>query len=108
MFTTKRKEMVAILENQITMKLETKLKGVIVLLTLTLLWMTVMWNNDTSTIEEQKSTINELGMRNDSLHDELFIMSIEVGRHELTRDFFFDKHKNLQLEYENYLNHETE
>jgi hypothetical protein len=47
-------------------------------------------------------------MRNDSLHDELFIMSIEVGRHELTRDFFFDKHKNLQLEYENYLNHETE
>ena len=90
------------------MKIETKLKGVVVLLTLTLLWMTVMWNNDTLIIEEQKSTINELGMENDSLHDELFIMSIEVGRHELTRDFFFEKHKNLQLEYENYLNHETE
>jgi hypothetical protein len=90
------------------MKIETKLKGVVVLLTLTLLWMTVMWNNDTLTIEEQKITIDNLNNTKDSLHDENFIKSVELGRHELTRDFFFEKHKNLQLEYENYLNHETE
>ena len=44
----------------------------------------------------------------DSLHDELFISNVELGRHELTRDYFFEKHSNLQLEYENYLYHETE
>jgi hypothetical protein len=44
----------------------------------------------------------------DSLHDELFIQKVESGRHEFTRDFFFGKHPKLQLEYENYLNHETE
>lgn len=44
----------------------------------------------------------------DSLHDELFISKVENGRHEFTRDFFFGKHPKLQLEYENYLNHETE
>jgi hypothetical protein len=90
------------------MKLETKLKGVIVLLVLILLWMTVMWNNDITTIETQKITIDNLNNTKDSLHDENFIKSVELGRHELTRDFFFEKHKNLQLEYENYLNHETE
>lgn len=44
----------------------------------------------------------------DSLHDELFILNVELGRHELTRDYFFGKHPKLQLEYENYLHHETE
>jgi hypothetical protein len=44
----------------------------------------------------------------DSLHDELFISKVENGRHEFTRDFFFGKHPKLQLEYENYLHHETE
>jgi hypothetical protein len=44
----------------------------------------------------------------DSLHDELFISKVELGRHELTRDYFFEKHLDLQLEYENYLKHETE
>jgi hypothetical protein len=44
----------------------------------------------------------------DSLHDELFIIKVELGRHELTRDYFFEKHPKLQLEYENFINHETE
>jgi hypothetical protein len=44
----------------------------------------------------------------DSLYDELFYQKVESGRHELTRDYFFSKHPKLQLEYENYLNHETE
>ena len=44
----------------------------------------------------------------DSLHDELFISKVENGRHEFTREYFFGKHPKLQLEYENYLYHETE
>jgi hypothetical protein len=47
-------------------------------------------------------------MLSDSLHDELFISNVEINRHELTRDYFFKKHSNLQIEYENYLHLETE
>jgi hypothetical protein len=47
-------------------------------------------------------------MLSDSLHDELFISNVEINRHELTRDYFFKKHSDLQIEYENYLYHETE
>jgi len=61
------------------MKLETKLRGVIVLLVLILLWMTVMWNNDISTIQVQKTTIDNLNNTKDSLYDENFIKSVRVG-----------------------------
>jgi hypothetical protein len=44
----------------------------------------------------------------DSLKMELFILNVEIGRHEVTRDYFFGKYPKLQLDYENYLNHETE
>jgi hypothetical protein len=44
----------------------------------------------------------------DSLYDELFNTKVELGRHELTRDYFFSKYPKLQLEYVNYLYHETE
>ena len=57
---------------------------------------------------EQKNKINTLTYVSDSLHDELFIIKVELGRHELTRDYFFKKHPELQLEYENFINHETE
>jgi len=46
--------------------------------------------------------------RVDSLDMEIFILNAEIGRHEITRDYFFGKHPKLQLEYENFLNHETE
>ena len=83
------------------MTTEAKLKVGMVLSVLTLLWSTVMWSNSIETVKLQSNTI-------DSLHDELFILNVELGRHELTRDYFFGKHPKLQLEYENYLHHETE
>jgi hypothetical protein len=44
----------------------------------------------------------------DSLRDELFILQVELGRHEITREYFFNRHPQLQIEYENFINHETE
>ena len=55
-----------------------------------------------------RDSLSNQKVLSDSLHDELFISKVENGRHEFTRDFFFGKHPKLQLEYENYLNHETE
>jgi hypothetical protein len=44
----------------------------------------------------------------DSLHDENFNKSVELGRHELTREEMFTKFKGLEKEYNNYLEHQTE
>jgi hypothetical protein len=90
------------------MTTETRLKTAFVISILTSLWLTVMWNNSIITVKEQKNKIDTLTQVSDSLHDELFIIKVELGRHELTRDYFFEKHPKLQLEYENYINHETE
>jgi hypothetical protein len=87
---------------------ETRLKTAFVISILTSLWLTVMWNNSITTVKEQKNKIDTLIHVSDSLHDELFIIKVELGRHELTRDYFFEKHPKLQLEYENFINHETE
>jgi hypothetical protein len=90
------------------MTTETKLRAGLVFSILASLWLTVMWNNSIITVKEQKNKIDTLTHVSDSLHDELFIIKVELGRHELTRDYFFEKHPELQLEYENFINHETE
>jgi hypothetical protein len=90
------------------MTAETKLRAGLVFSILTSLWLTVMWNNSIITVKEQKNKIDTLTHVSDSLHDELFNANVELGRHEITRDYFFEKHPKLQLEYENYINHETE
>jgi hypothetical protein len=90
------------------MTAETKLRAGLVFSILTSLWLTVMWNNSIITVKEQKNKIDTLTHVSDSLHDELFNANVELGRHEITRDYFFGKHPKLQLEYENYINHETE
>jgi hypothetical protein len=90
------------------MTTNTRLKTAFVISILTSLWLTVMWNNSIVTIKEQKNVIDSLTNISNSLHDELFILKVENGRHELTRDYFFGKHPKLQLEYENFINHETE
>jgi hypothetical protein len=90
------------------MTTETKLRGGIVLLTLTLLWSIVMWNNSIITVEEQKNTIVKLTKVTDSLHDELFNAQVEIGRHEITREEILKPNKELNKKYEKYYNHETE
>jgi len=90
------------------MTTETRLKTAFVISVLTSVWLTVMWSNSIVTVKEQKNKIDTLTHISDSLHDELFIIKVELGRHELTRDYFFERHPELQLEYENFINHETE
>jgi hypothetical protein len=90
------------------MTTETKLRGGIVLLTLTLLWSIMMWNNSIITVEEQKNTIVKLTKVTDSLHDELFNAQVEIGRHEITREEILKPNKELNKKYEKYYNHETE
>jgi len=52
--------------------------------------------------------IDSLTKLSDSLHDEQFNSSVEIGRHELTREEMFSRFPNLEKQYNAYYEHETE
>ena len=90
------------------MKNETILRFGFVVSILLLLWVTVMWNNDITVINDQKNTIDSLKNRSDSLYDENFIKSVELGRDELTWEYVKEKFPNVYNDAMKYKSHETE
>jgi hypothetical protein len=82
------------------MTTETKLRGLVVLTILTLLWTTVMWNNSIITVKEQKATIDSLTNISDSLRDESFIHFVEAGRYEMALEIYKDKNPKAVEEIE--------
>jgi hypothetical protein len=52
--------------------------------------------------------IDSLTMLLDSMRDEQFNLSVEIGRHELTREEMFIRFPNLEKQYSAYYEHETE
>ena len=90
------------------MSIETKLRGFLVLLILTLLWETVMWNNDIMDIKTQQKTIDSLNIQTLELQYELFNAEVEIGRHEITREEILVPHKELNKQYEEYYSNQTE
>lgn len=97
------------------MTTETKFRTGFVFSLLCLVIMTFVYFEKNRTYNEiynqlthTRDSLTAQKILSDSLHDELFISNVEINRHELTRDYFFEKHSDLQLEYENYLYHETE
>jgi hypothetical protein len=76
-----------------------------------MVWLSSMAVINRSVIEERQKlndSVTYLKAQLDSTQDELFNEKVETGRHELTRDQFFSKHPNLQNEYNQYYEHETE
>ncbi len=90
------------------MKNETILRGCLVLLSVILLWETVMWNNSIITVNQQKNTIDSLKNRSDSLKDENFILNVELGRNDLTWEYVKEKFPNVYNDAMKYKSHETE
>jgi hypothetical protein len=90
------------------MKNETILRGCLALSSLILLWETVMWNNNIMIVNNQKNTIDSLKNRSDSLYDENFIKSVEMGRDELTWEYVKEKFPNVYKDAMKYKSHETE
>ena len=82
------------------MTTETKLRGLVVLTILTLLWTTVMWNNDIITVKNQKQTIDSLTNISDSLRDESFIHFVEASRYEMALEIYKDKNPKAVEEIE--------
>ena len=90
------------------MKNETILRASLVLSIIILLWVTIMWNNDIHVMGNQKNTIDSLKNRSDSLYDENFIKSVEMGRDELTWEYVKEKFPNVYNDAMKYKSHETE
>jgi hypothetical protein len=90
------------------MKNETILRASLVLSIILLLWVTVMWNNDIVIMGNQKNTIDSLKNRSDSLYDENFIKSVEMGRDELTWEYLKENYPNVYNNAINFKSHETE
>jgi hypothetical protein len=82
------------------MTTETKLRVGIVISTLLLLWTTVMWNNDSTTIKNQQQTIDSLTNISDSLRNESFIHFVEAGRYEMALEIYKDKNPKAVEEIE--------
>jgi hypothetical protein len=82
------------------MTTETKLKVGIVISTLLLLWTTVMWSNDSTTIKNQQLTIDSLTQVSDSLFHESFQNSIEAMRYEASLEIYREKNPKAVEEIE--------
>lgn len=90
------------------MKKERVLKFGFLVSILLLLWVAIMWNKDIIVIDNQKNTIDILTNRSDSLYDENFLKSVELGRDELTWEYVKEKYPNVYNNAMNYKSHETE
>jgi hypothetical protein len=82
------------------MTTETKLKAGLVITILLLLWETLMWSNDISTIQTQKFTIDSLTNISDSLHGESFIHFTEAARYEMALEIYRDTNPKAVEEIE--------
>ena len=82
------------------MQNETKLRAVLVVSILILLWEAVMWNNDIITIKTQEAKIDSLTKISDSLRDESFIHFTEAGRYEIALEIYKDKNPKAVEEIE--------
>jgi hypothetical protein len=90
------------------MKNETILRGCLVLSILILLWETTMWNNTIMVVNNQKNTIDSLTNLTDSLRDENFIKSVDIGRNDLTWEYLKENFPNVYNNAMNFKSHETE
>lgn len=91
---------------------ERKLKEFVVLLSLLSitvsygLFMSIKdYNNQVTT---SKVKIDSLTNIIDSLDNQNFINRTDNARHEISRDYFFYHHPNLEKEYNDFYLHETE
>lgn len=59
-------------------------------------------------IPRLKKQLTTVMFQRDSLHDEAFILNVELGRHEITREEILTKYPKVYDEYNSYLHSKTE
>jgi hypothetical protein len=82
------------------MTTETKLRAGLVISILTLLWLTVMSNNQIIINKTQESKIDSLTNLVDSLYHESFVNSIESNRYQISLEIYREKNPKAVEEIE--------
>jgi hypothetical protein len=77
--------------------------------TLAMLFYTLFdLKNQVKQISVLQHQLDVVTAQRDSLHDEDFAKSVELGRYELTLDYLQEKNPKAALQFVNYMSHETE
>jgi hypothetical protein len=98
------------------------LRITIVILGLILCWGTVMYSKQEQKLKEKElkievfsggdisksQTMDSLQNRCDSLHDELFNKSVELGRYEMAYEIFMERNPKAASQYGDIISQETE
>lgn len=94
------------------MTTETKFRAGIAMSLLGLIIMTFEFFEKDRVYQEYKvvttKQIDSLTTVSDSLRDEQFMLNVEIGRHEITREEMFTRFPNLEKQYNAYYEHQTE
>jgi hypothetical protein len=91
------------------------LRGGLVIFALGTLSLSVLFGNQGNKLVEtekqvktQTHQVDSLQHLVDSLHDDNFALSVEIGRHEITREEIFYTYPKVGKEYQEFYEHKTE
>lgn len=87
------------------MKTEATIRGLLALSLITLSIVSFFFVESQRKFDEYKITTEK---EIDELIQTQFSLNIEIGRHELTREYVLSKYPNVKKEYENHYEHKTE
>ena len=87
------------------MKTETTIRGLLVLSLITLSIVLFFFVENQRKFDEYKVTTKK---ETDELIETQFLLNIEIGRHETTREEILSKYPNVKKEYVDYYEHQTE
>jgi hypothetical protein len=94
------------------MKNENWLKTLLVFLSLTSFILTFLLYNTNTRYNKFETTYkletDSLQILTDSLREENFILNVEIGRHEVSREEILGKYPKVNKEYQQFYEHETE
>jgi hypothetical protein len=91
------------------------LKILIVLLSLSLIWMTMLWSKEKTSLDplrkeliETRKSLDSLEIVSDSLHVELFPCEVELNRYEIAYKIFLERNPKAASQFGDIISDETE
>ena len=91
------------------------LRIVIVLLSLTLIWVSIKWTQEKQSLEPMKTeliktkeSLDSLQIVSDSLYNELFPVQVELGRFQVAYEIFMERNPKAASQYGDIISEETE
>ena len=97
------------------MEKEKKLMTIIVVLLLSIIWITLMWSSSSLEVKDKEFQINQLTKQvdslevlSDSLKVELFPVEVQLGRYQVAYELFLERNPKAASQFGDIISHETE